>query len=194
MTPLKLSTKVQKEEVIQHLLSFDLSDRRLRFGYIPSEYAISEYVNKSWARKSDTWFGIYDVDHEGLVATLHIAKLEKDSCEFAFTVAENKRNRGIGDILFKRGVTWAKARGIKRVYIQCLSENKAMQKIARNNSMDVNVLSYDEAEANMDIPYDPTAVIADTILNGMAIYDMIFINRQKVFFKMIGNQYDRESV
>lgn len=193
MIPVRLSTPTQKEEVLQHFLSFEREDLRLRFGYMPNEYAITKYVNDSWERKNDRWFGIYDAKR-GLIATLHVARLDDESCEFGFTVTKDQRNKGLGDTLFKRGVIWAKARAVKHVFMQCLSENKAMQKIARKNEMHVVVLDYEEAEADLDVSYDPTAAVTDALIDTMAVYDMLFVNQQRFLLKMIGKQYERESL
>lgn len=192
MIPIRLSTNAQKEEVLKHFLSFERSDLYLRFGYMPNEYAITKYIEESWERPNDRWFGIYDVS--GLMATLHIAKLDEDSCEFGFTVDKEQRNKGIGDTLFKRGILWAKARAYKHVYMQCLTENKAMQRIARKNEMHVVTLDYDEAEADLDVSYDPTAAVAEMVIDNIAIYDMLFVNQQKLILKMLGNNYDSESM
>ena len=89
---------------------------------------------------------------------------------------------------------WAKARAVKHVYMQCLSENKAMQKIARNNKMHVVTLDYDEAEADLDVSYDPTAAVTELMFDNMAVYDMLFINQQKLLLKMLGKKYERESM
>ena len=193
MLPIKLKTSAQKEEVLKHFLSLELEDLRLRFGYLPNEYAITKYINDSWERIGDRWFGIYDVEHDGLIATLHVAKLDEESCEFGFTVTKDQRNKGIGDKLFKRGIIWAKARAMKHVFMQCLTENKAMQKIARNNQMHVVTLDYEEAEADLDVSYDPTAAITEVLIDNIAVYDMLLINQQKFLFKMLGKRYERES-
>lgn len=180
MVPLKLLTEIQKEEVIKHLLSLDSNDLRLRFGYMPTESIITQYVTDSWGKTYSRWFGVYDSNTEGLVATLHVSILDDDSAELGFTVAKNLRRRGIGNDLFQRGVTWAKSLGAKKFYMHCLTENKAVQRIAHKNNMHTVTVGDGESEATLSTPYDPRAPFMDVMLDRIAVYDMMLINQQKI--------------
>ena len=184
MTPIKLSTDLHRQEVINHLLSLDLEDLRLRFGYMPTEYVIEKYVTDSWTKKSGRWFGVYDAEHDGLIATLHIAIIDQDSAEFGFTVSKDQRKKGIGDTLFKRGVLWATARNKNNIFMHCLSENQAIKKIAKNNSMHVVTLSDGESEADLVLQSNATAKFSEALVDNMAVYDMLLVNQQKFWFNI----------
>lgn len=185
MTPIKLSSDLQKQEVITHLLSLSKEDLRLRFGYAPTESIIEKYVNDTWNTFNDRWYGIYNADKDGVVATLHASQIDEETAEFGFTVSTDLRRRGNGDALFKRGATWAKARGIKKVFMHCLSENVAIQRIAKNNGMHVVKLVGGEAEADLALPHDPAALFNQAMLDNLAVYDMLFINQLKLFNNII---------
>lgn len=185
MTPIKLSSDLQRQEVVDHLLSLSREDLRLRFGYTPTDSIIQKYVEDSWEKVDHRWYGIYDADREGLVATLHVAQMDSETAEFGFTVSTDLRRRGNGDALFKRGITWAKARGVKRVFMHCLSENIAIQRIAKNNGMHVVKMIGGEAEADLALPQDPTAIFGQAILDNMAVYDMLFVNQLRLFNNII---------
>jgi GNAT superfamily N-acetyltransferase len=165
-------------------LSLDPEDLRLRFGYRPTEYVIENYVTGSWARKGDRWFGIYHAEQDGLVATLHVATIDEDAAEFGFTVSKDQRKKGIGDTLFKRGVLWAKARDKKNIFMHCLSENQAIKKIAKNNSMHVVTLAGGESEADLVLKSDPNAAFNEAVADKMAVYDMLLVNQQKFWFNI----------
>ena len=181
MTPIKLSSDLQRKEVIAHFLSLPKEDLRLRFGYTPTDTIIEKYVNDTWDKPDNSWYGMYYADREGVVATLHIAQMDSETAELGFTVSSDLRRRGNGDALFKRGVTWAKSRGIKRLFMHCLSENVPIQRIAKNNGMHVVRLIAGEAEADLALPYDPTAIVHQVLLDSMAIYDMMLVNQLKFF-------------
>lgn len=183
VTPIKLSSDLQRQEVINHLLSLDRDDLRLRFGYTPTDSIIEKYVNESWCNNEDRWFGIYHKDYEGLVGTLHAAQMNDDIAEFGFTVDKQLRGQGLGDTLFKRAYTWAKSRGIKKVFMHCLSENKAIQHIAKKNDMNVIRLNGGEAEADLVLPIDYSAPLSEVLLQKMAVYDMLLINQYKLITK-----------
>ena len=181
MTPIKLSSDLQRREVIAHFLSLPKEDLRLRFGYTPTDTIIEKYINDSWKRPHDRWYGMYSADRDGVVATLHIAQMDNETAEFGFTVSNDLRRRGNGDALFKRGVAWAKARGLKRLFMHCLSENVAIQRIAKNNNMHVVRMIEGEAEADLALPYDPTAIVNHILLENIALYDMMLVNQLKFF-------------
>lgn len=196
MVPLKLNTEIQKKEVIAHLLSLDHNDLRLRFGYIPPESTIIAYVSDSWQKTYDRWFGVYDSATDGLVATLHVSIMDDNSAELGFTVATNLRRRGIGNDLFKRGVTWAKANGVKKFYMHCLTENKSIQRIARKNDMHTITLGDGESEATLSTSYDPSAPFVDVFLDRIAVYDMLLVNQQRIINVLFGKgkHHDSEAV
>lgn len=186
MIPIKLSSDSQREEVVTHLLSLERGDLRLRFGYSPTDSIIEKYVNDSFGKPDNQWFGVYDSETDGLIATLHVALLDDHRAEFGCTVGSSYRQRGIGNELFVRGVTWAKSCGVKKVYMYCLSENKAIQKIARKNNMHVITLCEGEAEATLATPYDPTAPMNDVLLDRMSVYDMLLVNQHKIIKTFLG--------
>lgn len=186
MTPIKLNNGAQKKEVLRHLLSLDREDLRLRFGYTPTDSIIEKYVNDTWNAKGNQWFGVYNTKEEGCIATLHVAIMNKSAAEIGCTVSDKYRKHGIGNDLFIRGTTWAKSFGVKEIYMYCLSENKAIQKIAKNNKMHVITLEGGEAEATLATPYDPMASINDVLLDRIAVYDMLLVNQQKFIKQFLG--------
>lgn len=185
MTPIKMSSDLQRQEVINHLLSLDKEDLRLRFGYTPTDSIIGEYVTKSWDKTDQRWYGIYHQDYDGVVATLHVAQMDSETAELGFTVHKDLRRQGFGNLLFNRGAVWAKARGIKKLFMHCLSENKAVQTIAKNNGMHVVTMFGGEAEADLALPYDPAAIVSQALIDHIAVYDMMFVNQLKLFNKII---------
>jgi GNAT superfamily N-acetyltransferase len=127
---------------------------------------------------------MYDSSYEGVIATMHVAMIGESTAEFGFTVHKDFRNRGFGSILFERAVTWAKAHNIDKVFMHCLSENKAVRSIAKKNEMHVITIQGGEAEADLVLPKDLVAPMTDVMLDRMAVYDMLLINQQK-FLKNI---------
>ena len=51
--------------------------------------------------------------------------------EAAFSVEPVCRGRGVGTALFARVIAAARTRRLKRLYMSCLSQNRAMQALAR---------------------------------------------------------------
>jgi len=142
------------DAVSSHIASLNSHDQYLRFGYCIPAARISEYVAATLAtvntrQRADFWFGIKQ--GEQLVATLHVAIVD-DAAEFAFTTIENHRGKKLGQLLFARGYQLVTEYSIPRVYMHCLTENKAMQHIARKFGLAV-MTQGSESEGSVNIQY-----------------------------------------
>lgn len=121
-----------------HFHTLSDKDRRLRFGHSPSNDMVDSYIDTSLAQgaksrtHADFWFGV-KIGVE-LVATMHVA-IRNDTAEFAFTVDEQHRGKKLGQLLFARGYQLVSEYSIHKIFMLCLSENKAMQHIAKKFGM-----------------------------------------------------------
>jgi len=123
--------------ILEHLLALGERDRFLRFGYPATDARVQAYV-EALDFERDEILGIFD-RRLRLVATAHVAydhrpggERAPDLAEFAVSVLERGRGRGLGARLFDHAVMHARNRGVERLMIHALSENTAMLRIARN--------------------------------------------------------------
>jgi RimJ/RimL family protein N-acetyltransferase len=116
----------------RHFLSLGSEDRRLRFGAPLPDASIEGYVAKLDFER-DGLFAVQDEALE-LVAVVHVA-ITEGSAEFGLSVLPSARGRGLGYLLFRRGVTFLRNRGISQVFVHCLTENGAMMHLARKSGM-----------------------------------------------------------
>ncbi|MDX2263978.1 MAG: GNAT family N-acetyltransferase [Hyphomicrobiales bacterium] len=65
--------------------------------------------------------------------------------EAAFSVEEAYQNRGVGSALFERIVRSARNRGVSRLYMNCLAENRKMQRLAKKHEAE---LHFDHGEVS----------------------------------------------
>ena len=153
-TPIRELGDSERPLFLKHLLLLDISDRYLRFGSPFSDLAIERYVaGIDWV--SDTVFGVFD-DSLSLVAAGHFAPLPHDAhagnddlgrtAEFGLSVGDRARGRGLGTALFLRAAAHARNLGIASLFMHCLSENRAMMRIARKAGMDIRQ-THGEADA-----------------------------------------------
>ncbi len=126
-----------RRRIVAHLLSLDLRDRYLRFGYAAGDAQIESYV-AGLDFERDEVLGIFNRRLE-LVSMAHLAYAPAPQlpdrpamAEFGVSVSANMRGRGIGRRLFDRAALHARNRGIETLFIHALSENAPMLKIARN--------------------------------------------------------------
>ncbi len=150
-----------RERITAHLLSLEVSDRYLRFGYAATDAQISKYVDML-DFEQDEVFGIFSRRLE-LIAMAHLAHSvvapQKDGpmmSEFGVSVLTQARNRGFGRRLFEHAMLHARNRGVETLLIHALSENTAMLKIARNAGATV-VREGSESDAWLKLPPDTLA-------------------------------------
>jgi RimJ/RimL family protein N-acetyltransferase len=136
----------------KHFVSLEGEDRRLRFGSSIANEGLRAYV----ARLDFERDGLFAVQDEELniVAVVHVATTGM-SAELGLSVLPGWRDKGLGNALFKRAVTFLRNRGTLEVFVHCLSENGAMMHLARKNGMRI-VYSGGESDARLQLD-PPTA-------------------------------------
>jgi len=144
--------------ITAHLLSLDVSDRYLRFGYPATDAQISKYVDML-DFEQDEVFGIFNRRLD-LIAMAHLAHAVTGLpgaagpvSEFGVSVLPAVRARGFGRRLFEHAMLHARNRGVETLMIHALSENTAMLKIARNAGATV-VREGTESDAWLKLPPD----------------------------------------
>jgi RimJ/RimL family protein N-acetyltransferase len=151
--PIRSLGPAHRERIAAHLLALDAYDRYLRFGYSAGDDQVRRYV-ASLDFERDEIFGIYNRKLE-LIAMAHLAfaaaPQASRQAEFGVSVAAKARGRGYGARLFERAVIHARNEGVDLLFIQALSENTAMLKIARNAGA-VLERSGGETEALLRLP------------------------------------------
>lgn len=134
IVPIRSLGPGHRRRIAAHLLSLDVHDRYLRFGYSATDEQIQRYVDGLNFVRDDI-FGIFNRGLE-LLAMAHLAFLphEPDTpagAEFGVSVLKKARGRGYGARLFDRAVVHARNEGVELMFIHALSENTAMIRIAR---------------------------------------------------------------
>jgi GNAT superfamily N-acetyltransferase len=146
-----------RPKIALHLLSLDVSDRYLRFGYSASDSQIMKYVDLLDFDRDEV-FGIFNRRLE-VVAVAHLAhQVESDrpASEFGVSVLAKARRRGFGHRLFEHAMLHARNRGVQHLFIHALSENGAMLKIARDSGATVERFGA-ETQAWLQLPPDTIA-------------------------------------
>ncbi len=114
-----------------HLLRLDPASRRSRFGGGVSDTFISDYVTRT--------FGLNAVVHgffvEGMLrgaAELRpLGPALAGEAEAAFSIEQPWQSHGVGSELLGRTLLAARNRGVKRLHMACLADNRRMQELAR---------------------------------------------------------------
>lgn len=139
--------EADRPALVEHFMTLESEDRRLRFGSPIGDDALREYV----ARIDFSGDGVFAVQDDRLriVAAIHVAPTG-ESAELGLSVLPGFRGAHLGSALFTRAVMHLRNRGITSVYVHCLVENAAMMHIARKNGMRMTS-GGSEADARLEI-------------------------------------------
>jgi len=173
----KQLTSVDRPAILRHLHRLSEEDLRLRFGSPQSDASIAHYVERIDFER-DSLLGVFGDDLE-LVGVTHLGMGEE--AEFGVSVLPAYRGRGIGTALFARAQEHARNHMIRKFYVHCLTENKAMLAIARKAKMQI-VTEAGEADLYLKLPPADYASVTDEFLEErVALFDYALKSQMKVF-------------
>jgi RimJ/RimL family protein N-acetyltransferase len=120
-----------------HLWRLDKESRRLRFGHGVSDSFIEDYA----ARMCDLGsivFAYFEGPEVRAVAELRkLSETWGQEAEAGFSIECTHQDQGLGTELMGRVIESARNRGVQRLYLSCLLENRRMQAIARKYEADL---------------------------------------------------------
>ncbi len=131
-----------------HFLSLDASDRRLRFGAAVGDAHILGYVNAIDFGQSYL-YGVRN-GQGGWLGIGHLSPAGADA-ELGLSVLPDARGRGLGAAIFRFAVAQASRDGASRLYMHCLTGNRAILSIARSAGMSIGS-SGGESDAWLTVP------------------------------------------
>jgi RimJ/RimL family protein N-acetyltransferase len=157
--PIRLREQ-DRQAITEHFLALDSEDRHLRFGASMSDDAV-RMLDDRIDFDRDEIFGIAGGDLR-LIAVVHVA-FYPDKAELGLSVLPQGRGLGLGNALFSRAVMHLTNRGVREVFVHCLSENGAMMHLARKNGMRV-VRNGPETDAYLELPLaTPFSIISEWV-------------------------------
>jgi GNAT superfamily N-acetyltransferase len=146
--PIRELSRAERPSLHEHFLTLGSHDRRLRFGTPLSDHSVREYLERI-DFGHDAVFGVID-DELRLLGVAHVARADGHA-ELGVSVLEGHRSRGIGGALLARAHLHARNWGVHALFMHCLTENAAMMRLARRQSMDI-VAEAGEADAWLKLP------------------------------------------
>ncbi len=126
-----------------HLLRLDDKSRRLRFGMGVGSDFIEDYARRVSDMKSVVYAYVEDGEVRAAAELRRFSYEVQGEAEAAFSVEEDYQDSGIGTELLGRVIRAARNRRIRRIYMNCLLENRKMQRVARKYEA---VLHFDHGE------------------------------------------------
>jgi len=157
-----------RDKLRAHFLSLPADDRRMRFGGTMSDAAVVAYVDRLDFDR-DTIFGVYGDDLD-LAGAAHLS-VGDTAAELGVSVAPRHRRRGIGSTLVSRAAVHARNHGVQVLFMHCLSDNRAILRIASRLGMQV-VRDGIESEAHLALgPATFASIASEFFEEGVALCD-----------------------
>jgi RimJ/RimL family protein N-acetyltransferase len=169
-------------QLLRHLRTLSPEDRRLRFGRSMNQRALEGYVN-TIDFSVDKAFGIFS--SERLIAFAHLALHEaKGFAELGLSVSPDHRREGHGEALLRRAALHVSNLGLRVIYMQCLSENEGMMRLAQKAGFKV-VPDGVEADATRSVERATLKSISQEVLcDQIALVDSIFRRQLNILRRM----------
>jgi GNAT superfamily N-acetyltransferase len=130
-----------------HLKRLDGEARRLRFGN-PVDDAFLDAYGERTLRGDAEILGCFVKGRLCGAAELRFLTPDRRTAEGAVSLDPDMRGLGLGGQLFGRLIAAARRRGVRRLFLTCLRENKRMQKIARRHGAD---LAFSDGDVMVEI-------------------------------------------
>lgn len=158
------STEIQKFR--DHLLRLDEESRRMRFGMAVDNDFIQAYADRADFLKSVIYGYFVGGEMRAAAELRTIGDSWREEAEAAFSVETAFQDTGVGTDLLGRVILAARNRGISRIYMNCLSENRKMQRIARKYEADLH-FEHGEVVGQMRMPAPtPASIWSEAIDDG----------------------------
>lgn len=126
-----------QEAFRQHLRRLDRESRRMRFAMDVSDSFIDSYVSTCFSLDSVIHGYFEDDCLRGVTELRSVGEFSRGDAEAAFSIEFDWRGRGVGTALMRHTLRSARNRRVERLYMNCLASNKAMQRLARRFSAEL---------------------------------------------------------
>lgn len=127
----------ETEKFRDHLLRLDRESRRMRFGMIVDDAFIHKYAERTGQFQSVIYGSFSGREMHAAAELRMIGDSWRGDAEAAFSVESEYQDSGVGTELLGKIILAARNRGVDRLYMNCLSENRKMQRIAKKYEADL---------------------------------------------------------
>jgi RimJ/RimL family protein N-acetyltransferase len=159
----------ETERFRAHLLRLDRESRMNRFGAPVSDFFIEQYAARALGPDAILHGYFVDGTLRGCAELRGFRTLAPREAEAAFSIEKPFQNNGVGSALMGRTILAARNRGIKKLYMNCLSHNHPMQAIARKYDADLKFEAGDVMAEITNAHPDPLSLLHEMIADGYGI-------------------------
>lgn len=184
--PIKVDGVNAVNAYAEHITKLEANDLRLRFGSaIKPEHAVK------WVRSLDfndtkKQHVIWAMITEGeLISICHIV-IENNEAEIALSTLPDYRRHGYSKQLLDTAISYLRNRNIRNLSMVCLSENHAVQQLAKKAGLITWTWDGDSV-ASMKLPWpDISTVTKETCANALTLWDKQIRYSTNIWYDLLG--------
>jgi len=128
-----------------------MDTRSMYFGIAYSDEQIQLLVDTMLKNPEKHHVVVAEDDELEIVGTVHMALISKSEVELGIMVAESHRNQGVSTQMLDYAVTWCQNRGLRDVYMHCLSYNRPIIHLVEKFGLEISKHQGD-ADARVTLP------------------------------------------
>jgi GNAT superfamily N-acetyltransferase len=149
-----------------HLLRLDTTSRHSRFGGAVDDDAIRRHVDTT-DRTGVVLYGFFvDGVLRGVAELRLLGAPLSDAAETAFSIETPWQSHGVGSALLERCLLTARNRGVKRLHMICLSDNRRMQQLARKFEAELS-FDFGSVVGDVETPFPtPFSMFRELVADG----------------------------
>jgi GNAT superfamily N-acetyltransferase len=121
----------EAERYRNHLLRLDADSRNNRFGCAVTDEFIDNYASMTFGLSAVVHGFFVDGTMRGAAELRPLGPAFGREAEAAFSIETPWQSHGVGSVLLDRTLLAARNRGIKKLHMACLANNRRMQELAR---------------------------------------------------------------
>lgn len=121
----------------EHLLRLDPESRHRRFSGAVADELVQRHAETAEDMGVVVHGFFVDGVMRGAAELRHIDGFIGSAAEAAFSIERPWQSLGVGTALLERTLLSARNRGVKKLHMQCLSDNRRMQQLARKFEADL---------------------------------------------------------
>jgi len=156
----------ETEQYRNHLLRLDAASRSNRFGGAIDDDTIRRHVDTT-DRSGVVLYGFFvDAVLRGVAELRLLGAPFADTAETAFSIEKPWQSHGVGSALLERCLLTARNRGVKRLHMICLSDNRRMQQLAQKFAAELS-FDFGSVVGDVETPFPtPFSVFRELVADG----------------------------
>jgi GNAT superfamily N-acetyltransferase len=170
----------EADQYRDHLLRLDADSRRSRFGGAIDDDVVRRHVDGIGALGVVLHGFFVDGVLRGAAELRFLDAPDADAAETAFSIEKPWQSHGVGSALLERCLLTARNRGIRRLHMTCLADNRRMQQLARKFEAELT-FDFGSVVGDVETPFPtPLSMFREMIADGSRLANAVLDAQMRI--------------